>query len=224
MAFKRKRFRKRRSTFKRKGRKLARVGTVKRMISRSEESKWHVLDTNLNSGYDGPTFMLVNGISRGADRNAHAGNIITLKSLELRVFAIANSTQKFNRLRFILLIDKQCNAVAPDLQQFFATSATLSTNSVNSPLNPNYWGKRYKLLMDRRATVGTEGGATDVPQERHWKFTINMKNLRTQYNDLNDATITGIAKNSVCFFAITDEAIASQPAVRATAVLKWKDA
>lgn len=217
------RFTKRRRTTKRarKGRKIARVSTVKRMIARTEEAKWQCSTLPMAIGFDGPVPQLLNGISQGVTHNSRDGNIVNLKGLEIRMNFTSN-LGLFSRFRILVFYDTQTNSGPPDLTTFFAVSPTYTTQTITSPLNPNYWGKRYKLLKDVTKSVGVMGGATDVAQEKQFKLAFRLKS-RTQYNDNGAATAVGIIKNALYCFAISDENLVNQPNVTITWLLKWTD-
>jgi len=219
----------RRTVKARKARKVARVGTVKRMISRSEETKWkHVTNQPVRSGWDGPPNIIkFNEIGKGVDRTNRDGNVIFMKSLELYVTIAANSDPRgVNRCRLLVFLDKQANGADPNLKTLFAGydgSTAFDPSTMMTPLNKDYFGKRYKLLRDRLLVVGQEGGAADYSNERTFRMNIPLKGVRVQYANTNTGEITDIIKNSLIAVAISDEQVGNQPNLTFKSVLTWKD-
>lgn len=227
------RFVKRRRTFKRrktykKSRKVARIGTVKRMIHSNEESKWKVvINEPVENAYDNPpNLILFNGLNRGVARDQRNGQQVRMVSLELFVTLTANSTNRaINRIRMLVFIDKQTNQLGPGPTQLFAGVTTTPYNSqtMMTPISPDFWGKRFKLLRDRTMIVGQEGGAVDYAQEKTYRFFIPLKGTRVQYADSDTASVTDIIKNSLHAVCVSDEKVANAPVITFRSVLKWKD-
>lgn len=218
-------YKRKRSFKKRTNRKIARVGTVKRMMARQEESHWRTITNNVNTGFNAPDMLLLNGLTKGADRFNRLGNQIHMVSIEMRIVIAANSTNRgVNRARLIVFLDKQPNAGYPTSAQLFAdVTGAYDTTTMQTPLHPDYFGKRYKLLRDITMTVGQEGGAVDYSQEKTYKLFIPLRRITAQYNDSNVGSIADFIKNSLLAFCISDESSTGAPTVTIKSLFRWKD-
>jgi len=222
-----------------KMRRVARVGTVRRMISRTEESKWRQGFTGPSTttlfAFGTPFVVGLTNTVKGTSRDNRAGNQIRLSRLEvnLRYFlqAPVAGFVSSSICRVLIFYDKANNGVnlstltaANLIALLFADSAT--GNAYMSPLNPNFVPSRFKILMDRRFTMRVDGGATDAPDVRVLRKFMRL-NSTVQFNDGNANDPTDIQKNAIYALFVTSSgasALGTQPVMEMEYLLKWKDA
>lgn len=215
----------RRRTFKkkRKARKVATVGTVKRMISRTIEHKWVGKSLPLDSGYTLPVPGLLNGLILGTGSDQRLGDKVKFLSMDLKVNMVAGAVALANRVRMIVFSDKQANQA-----QFLSTSVfaggVLSATSVFQPRHPDFWPMRYRVHLDKTFYLTQQGGATNIPQEMIRTFKVKL-NLTSQYQQSATAgTIADIIKNALWIIFVSDETVAQQPTTQYWATLRYIDA
>lgn len=209
----------------RKARKVARIGTVKRMISRNEETKWAPYDFLFNTAYDVNTdkLLMMSNNAQGVARSERLGNKITITKFQFFISSAA-ANGIFSRLRFIMFIDKQARATPPVPSDLLQGQGTIMTaNSVQQVLNPNTVPSRYQILLDRFFTVGIEGGSTNVSQETIKRYTVRKK-ITIQYTDGGGSGQAVVQDKVVYGMVISDEVVGSQPSARITGIFYFKDA
>lgn len=202
MAKRRRTFRRKQTRKGKKARKVARLGTVKRMINSMIEHKWRTQLLNGAASYDAPVALCINQMIKGTARLDRIANTVRAASLEIGFVAAANKTD--STLRFMVFFDKQCNSAVFPLNSLFADGVPASTNVVSAK-NPDFWPSRFTILYDKLVTVGIQGGANDINQEKRWRVRINLKKTRVQYNDGNAGTIADINKNALWVLVLSDE-------------------
>lgn len=230
--------------YTRKRRKLKRratVGAVRRLISRAEESKWI-------AGNSGPTNSVLFGyantfcaaagtnIALGSDRKTRTGNQVTLQSLQIDCKSFLQApTAGFVTtavIRMIIFADKSNNgtnftAYTPTQACNFLFADPSTGNAYTSALSPVYFPSKFKLLMDKRWVLRTTGGATDEPSMVMWKKYLKVRGMKVQWNDNGGATPVDIQKNAIYCFITTDvatSALGTQPDIAFSYTLRYKDA
>ena len=103
------------------------------------------------------TISLINGIARGDEINERNGREVVMRSVQLSMNAQSTDTTGIPQCcRILLVYDRQTNAAAPTFAQVLtATGASL-------PLAPRNLEnrRRFKILMDRKFTIGPQGATT----------------------------------------------------------------
>lgn len=201
--------------------RVARVATVKRMISRAEETKYaqtfgastQVLTGTPTMGFLAPI------IQQGTTAITRIGNRITITRLNVR-FMIAGNNAAASVLRIVLAVDKQPNGALPSTAGILFADST-AANWWYSGYNPTFVGPRFKILMDRSRSLEVIGGAADYGEKKVMTYTMR-KPLHVTFNS-NAGTIADIVKNGILLFAFTDVA-ASGPFVTFEATYRFKDA
>lgn len=227
MAFKRKakRYTRKRTKKYRKGRKVARVSMVKRMINTMIEQKWKTdVSPATTVGYNGTFFALCNGMTLGTTHSNRVGNQIRMKQLELGIVCAAQT--QISTVRVLVFIDKQPNQAIFNPNQIFVNNPPSTLDPV-SPLHPDFWPSRYQLLYDRSTTLTIQGGATNVNGEKRWRIRIPLKNKRTQFIDSNLGTVADISKNTLWVYMTSDENFTTPttcPVVTIDYLLRFEDA
>lgn len=224
-------FRRRRSRKgTRKGMKVARVSTVKRMISRNEETKWTSSTFSQSTAYDSPPipYNLVGFITKGTARNNRDGNVITLKMLKMGISIVAGGTAApvASRIRLMVILHKDFSGTAPSGTfvgfdpAFLFSVQTIGSGTYAAPLNPQWVPKVYKVLYDKSWSLSVEDGAAGAGtrEERIIRKNIYLKDVKVQYNDSTFGDNRDVTKNCLYFFAISDETVATGPP---TIFLSW---
>jgi hypothetical protein len=225
--------RKRKRTFRRgtkkfrKGRKVARVGTVKKMINRMIEHKWKYGSVAGTIDFVLSAPVLLNGFVKGSNRDQRTGNKCKFTSIQWSMLWVAGNMQA-SRIRMMVFRDTQSTAGTPtagnQVANLFAQGSPITTSTILSPLNPDVWPARFRMLSDRTFHCDVEGGATDINAERQTRGTIRL-GFTTQYNDGNTGTISDINKNGLYVLIISDETPPqSLPTVQWSFVLRYEDA
>lgn len=238
--FKRRTFKRKRRTYKRASR-VARIATVRRMISRSEESKWFQSNTGPSNAtafdFADPFCAATTNIVLGDTRVNRQGTQITLNRLELDCRCFLNPAGGAGyvsraAIRVVVFADKANNGVnfsaltaAQQVAFLMADSAT--GNAYYSALNPIYFPSKFKLLMDKRFVMHVTGGATDTAQLCVWRKFLRVRGMKVQYNDANAGVPTDIQRNAIYIWATTDVGASGlnlQPQLTFSYLMKWKDA
>lgn len=227
---KRRRARTRKRTFK-KQRKVARLGTVKRMISSREETKWiNGLQNLLTVVDNNPAFLAVNAMTKGTDRTQRIANRISMKKFAFTItMTPAPNGNRPVYLRYLVIMDKQPNATAaPNFQSLFSGSVTPANADEmwKAMYNVNTVPSRYKILLDRNVTSTISGGSVNVAQNTHLRrHAINLRS-NTVYADTNTGTINDIQKNSLWLLIVNDwpNGNPNSPLIQVTTQFKYKDA
>lgn len=215
----------------RKARKVARVGTVKRMISSMEETKWTTFSAAPAPTSAARVDYVLNNVAKGDDRNTRTANKIRMVSLQVRGFIQGAATQLAGVVvRCVIFLDKQANGVAPTFADLFTDP--VAANNYISPFNPNYVPHRYKILKDKswktdntvvtQFGVGTGTVATASQEQRLYNIRIPLKKRTVQYNDGNAGTIADIIGPSLYIIWLTS--LTTAPFIAQEVCFKFKDA
>jgi len=226
-----KRYRSRKRTFKRRSfkrtRRVARVGQVKRMISRNTETKWRqIANDSINTRYGGagPDISILNALEQGTGQAQRVGRQVAMTSADITLLFVSRQNL-FVRCRILIFIDKQSSGMAPvSAAMLFAAVGTLDAQTLMTPVNPDLFPSRFTLLRDKTVGVGYENGPTPIAMERTVKFKINLRKTKVQYT-APEANLAAMSKNVLYLFILSDEAVTdNQPAVTARTLLRYKDA
>ncbi|UDN67457.1 capsid protein [robinz virus RP_244] len=220
--------------------KVARVGAVKRMIKRSEETKWVSNQNALVPWADGYTTnaLLFTGIQRGGDRNNRIGNRITLTSLFMNVVAQPAATALISTpLRFMLLYGKDapCKLVGATAGDYPGMADPVAQSELFPPLvptnqyflaphNPNYVPAKYKILMDKLVKIDILGGSTNIFSMLLMRKKFKLKSTIV-YNDSNLGNPQDSVKNALWLLVFCPSATAlAAPTLNVDWRLSYKDA
>lgn len=200
---KRKRYGKRRRLRKRKFRKTATIGSVRRMISRGQESKWIYATPGTSTVTNATALvaLLAPSVANGADRDQRNGNKITLAGLEWRVSMDAVTAAC--RARIVILHYKYALAALPGSGDSLSTAS--AANEYFSPFDPNYVPSQADVMYDRTFQLQIIGGAANVPQKKEVMIRLR-KRIPVTYNDLTTAALGAINKGALIFFMYADTA------------------
>lgn len=223
MVYARKRKRFRRSFKRRKGRKVARISTVKRMISRREESKFGYSSGGPTAVTTGaPTMAIVFGfMNQGAANTQRIGQKITCHSMQFRLACDCNVAGA-SRIRVLIVRDKQTNGALPASAQDWFMDKNAAT-SWYSLYDPSTVGPRYEILCDKSRQLNIGGGNAQTPLKSMISWRMKRKPFSVVYNIGNAGTIADINKNSILLCVYTD-AVANGPSYVFDFAAKYKDA
>lgn len=135
------------------------------------------------------TLVNLTPISQGDTDTNRNGDIVTFKSLFIRLSMTPNATAGMNFLRMIVVQDKASLSAAPNIGAILEAS----TNYL-SPIS-NDSGKRIKVILDRTYTVDADGNGSQVDK------LYRKLNIRAEFDDA--ATIPQI--NSLYLVLISDQ-------------------
>jgi len=160
------------------------------MFARGE---WKYADTALNQDLNTtPQINCLNALALGNTASTRVGMKVDMRTIELGLRSWttpATGVEQFGRI--LLVLDRQTNAVGPT-----ALTDILSTSAVTSPRNLAN-RKRFKILWDRRFTLGATAAGTGSPTSRLFKAYLNLRRISTDYNTANNGTVADIVSNSL---------------------------
>ncbi len=130
-------------------------------------------------------------IQRGDQAFQRNGDSITLTSFQARFMLSTNTAGDNNIVRFLVVVDKQCNGVLFTAAELF-DDATVDDILV-SPYNLDN-KHRFRVLCDQYVSINDAGSANHI-----WKVYKKM-NMKIRY-DASAGAITDITSNNVylCF-------------------------
>lgn len=188
-------------------------------INREVELKWidtiaTIVGSNTGAGVNAAA-VLLNGVAQGTSAITRLGDRISLTSLQIRmIFSADVDNLASSQHRFIVVLDKQTNAAAPDISTNNDTSVldiSVVTLLYNAPYNRRT-SDRYKILYDKRVdfnplmatntTPGT-GAVTTVASIGHSKKFKKQLQHQARYNGAG-ATVADIVSGSIFCFLISD--------------------
>jgi len=185
-----------------KGLRPSYAGFQPRSFARGE---WKYTDLALNQDLNTTVQIgCINALALGNTASTRVGMKVEMRTIELcfRNWATAaTGVEQFGR--FMIVLDKQTNAVGPA-----AITDILNTAAVTSPRNLAN-RKRFKILWDRRWALGASNPAysTGTPTSRIFKAYIKLRRLTTDYNTANNGTVADIASNSLHVLYFGSEAV-----------------
>lgn len=228
--FTRKRFK--RGTVKRKrARKVATLGSVRRLISASTESKWRSFDFTTPVDNVTASVDTVNIMAQGDSRTTRTGNRIENVGLRCALtIEPSGAAQQATRVRVMLVMDKQPNGVGIIGGDLFPTG-TAAANRFYAPYNLNTVPRRYKILWDklfllRQGVAGATaaGMLTQFAQQPiYMRKSFKLKS-KTKYNDGNAGTIADVITPNISWVLISSQGAGQAPLVSIHYDFIFKDA
>lgn len=158
----------------------------------------------------GAQFQIVNPVPNGNLDFQRIGNTITCLSLQLKAsITFPDST---NRVRLLIIQDKQCNGAVPVQADFL----TFPLNGINSFINPDSRA-RFKIHHDKVYSGGAQGTVATA-------VNIYKKiNCKTLYNNSTDI-VSAITTNALYIVLLSDSSITPHPVLEGACRLRYTDA
>lgn len=206
-----------RSTVRSRGRSVPVAPTVKRYVKRCMdrviEDKWtQAALVTMNPGTAGTVTQVgLSAIQRGTTANTRTGNHIRPKFFRMRLSCRNDGgNQNGQRVRFIIVVDNQCNGAAATISDVFDNSNVLGM------YNPLYvqgcGGKRFKILYDKTVDLNPPvvyDGVNVVSQiaNRSYNLTFGRSSLpATVGYDADTGAVSDLADKNVFMVSIADDA------------------
>ncbi len=175
------------------------IGKLKGMINVEYKNKYTQLTASVTG--DTPAFFSLVNMIKGDDDNLRQGNQIRVKLVYLNALIKINASATNTTLRYMIILDKQCNGVNPTAPELF------QDNTVNdimvSPLNPDN-KFRFRILYNKLVKL-----STTLP-------TVQLKKyLKVDYiirYDGNAGTTADITSNNLIVLLFSDE-VTNDPTV-----------
>lgn len=184
---------------------------INRTFARRVENKYHDIFGTLNVIAGTYNIQLLNGLNQNAGDFARVGNEVCNELLHMKLAITFPDTT--NRVRTLIIWDKQPNHSLPIIADLFTYTAT----PVDSFLNPDSKA-RFQVLYDKLHTGGNSGEAI-----RSINKTIKLRNKRTLYNGTTD-TIASLNTNALYLITVSDSGLAPNPDVNYMTRLIYSDA
>lgn len=206
---------------------------IRSVVMRQQETKWINRQFTMAPDSAAGTSSLFNGLEKGVTRDLRIANVCTFTQLRL-AFRIepSGASQLATSVRLIVLVDKQ-----PNGSVITGTNVMSDTNLLNTfyaDYNQNTVPARYRILWDKMfllkqgvvAQFAPVSGTTQAVAQQpiYRKKIINLKRLKTRYNDGDDGDVTDIIDNALYVIAFSSQAAAAEPTIFMEYVLKYKDA
>lgn len=154
-------------------------------------------------------FSNLNVIIQGDTESNRNGRKVLVKSIHLKgllkLDSSADSTNTSNKVKLMIVLDKQTNGT-----QFTALDL-LKTNSIHSFSNLAN-RQRFKILWSKEYVIGVSGAVQTGAAYRFGEGVRNLKanikvNIPIEYdNSLTTGAISTQKSNSICFCAIAEDA------------------
>lgn len=191
---------------------------VKKEFDKLVEDKQEVVNIGTYNANNVADYIPLNLMPQGVDQAQRVGMSVRNKSLQLRIsYGAAVGIVASQRIRFIVLWDRQASGALPTTNSLFASP--LAGDTLLSPLKIES-SDRYKILYDQIKCINIGGGATDAANRysinKKWKLKTLTKYIGTTSN------ITSLNTNSLMF--ITCAQNATSVAVTVQADLRYEDA
>jgi len=139
---------------------------------------------------------LISGIARGDDINERTGRKVTLKSIELHLYAkVTAGTGVDQTQRFLVVYDKQANATALTITDVLVSASTMALQNLD---NRNRFRILYDQVFHLNATAESDSAKTLVLKK--------AINLPMTFNSGDAGTIADITTGSVYFLCMGSEA------------------
>lgn len=177
---------------------------VKRSINRAfaqrVEDKYHDIFGTLNVISGTYNIQLINGLTQSSGDFSRVGNeVCSLKLMSRLGITFPDAT---NRVRCLIVWDKQVNATFPVASDLF----TYTANPVDSFLNPDSKA-RFHVIYDKLWVGGNAG-----PVAKQINKTFNLRKKRVLYKGITD-TVASINTNALYLITVSDSGIAPHPDV-----------
>lgn len=139
-------------------------------------------------------------MAQGLGDQARNGNTIKGISISGKMHIVKSSTVVTTALRFMWVLDKECDGALPSLNQI------LDNVDLTSGLNRDF-SKRFVVLKDKVITLNDGGG-----QSRFMKFFFPT-DFHVHF-DGSTAAITDAKENQVYLIALSDQLLANAPSIQ----------
>jgi len=174
-----------------------------RKLERSEELKYHDLQSTSALATTGTSIHLT-GLAQGDDFDQRIGEEIVAKYLNMKLrFETSNLSVSSSQMRVLLFWDLQNNGVGPDVSTSVSIgTAVLDNATVTSTIlcPHNYRTKhRYKILMDRVYNMNPDG--TGVGKSLFVKRNLRLNGAKIKYQD-SGATFASVTSRALWFMII----------------------
>lgn len=183
------------SGFRRKPR-MVRQKSLYSPFQRKQGKEPHLFDMGATTfaGDTTGTVQLLNGVAQGTDYGNRVGRRVTMTSAFIRGTLKANSTTPTaGQSRIILVVDRECNGVAPTIGDVLSTVTTTGNLDLDNT-------ERFLILMDQTLAV-KPNFATQVeyiPFKFYKKMRITTKYIGT------GATVASIGENGLFLMTLGD--------------------
>lgn len=225
--------------FKRRMRKRPKVTKLKKAVTAiakkvmhaQTEDKWKTTGPftfriAANPAAPGNQLHLMNGMTRGVDHNQRVSNRIRLKSLSIKLLAVAGNIPA--GLRLTLFRDKITDLAVPVTSEIYTDlTATTFANIITAPLNPNWFPNAFHLYKDKMVVLDIYGGAANLAGVKTFNWFVPLNNVLVQYDNSNTGTVADIVKNAIFLqisSSVDDAGGDNRPIVEFTAILNYEDA
>lgn len=197
------------NTYSRAGSQLYKdVNMLKNLINVEFKSKDEDYSNTLPVGSE--LINLCNGLTKGDDIDNRDGRQVRFKSIQFngRISRNNLATQPYQRVRFVMVIDKQPN------QFTVAWTDVFRDLDVDTLRNINY-RKRFVVLWDRTYTVTEQ-----IPVK---SFKVYKKlDMKTVYDDGDTGGASDISTNAIYLLAFSDST-ANNPLLKYDRRIRWID-
>lgn len=176
------------------------AGTVQRLYSQINSELKHC-DTVIAQASVGTGAVVTSlcGIAEGDDTASQRnGRSILAKYLSVKATFNANSTATRNRLRWLIVLDKDQNGTVPTIGDVLQdVSSTM--NAITSPLEVDVSQGRYVILHDEIITTCINGGNAMVTKSLYKPIGAHIKYIGT------DGSTASQGKNSIYNMWFSDD-------------------
>jgi len=146
-----------------------------------------------------PIIGLFNGMPQGTDSDDRVGRSIRLTSLQYNILFTKDSTVQSTYVRFLIIMDIQCNGSDPDPNELMFGGFT-----VQSIRNADYM-KRYRILKD--TTIHLTDQNHESMRNAYMRFPYNPM-YQTEFKGTG-ATVENISSNALHIILVSDQDIAT---------------
>jgi len=171
------------------------VAALKRTVGKEE---WKYRDTIVASSINNTaTIQCITLISQGDDVGNREGRKINIESIQAKIrWEQPNAAIIPATMRVIFFADKQSNAAAPVTADLLDTSTAGGVDALRQLNNRS----RFKILMDRRYSMGTvSGGTHDIVDDYYDKRKHDVI-----FNATNGGTIADIQTGALWVLVVSD--------------------
>lgn len=163
---------------------------------------------NFLSFASGAAVILLNGLILGSDRHNRIGRKVQISKLNTRLslFQSGGSTIKEQDLLMMLVLDRDCEAALPTLDQIIQTTNKNGTPVTQILSQPNLNStQRFQILRKKIISLRPTFGAAIAPavmpnnfqdDSINWEWNVPM-NVVTQFNSGNTGLVTDIENNAL---------------------------
>lgn len=145
-----------------------------------------------------PFLTLLNGMAQGTTASTRIGRRIQMKSIEMKLRVVADSTTLFTSVRFALVLDKQANAAAPAFTDIYDTADPCSLRNISN--KARFWVLWDSGVMPIIGNIATAGQQTDSSMKIIEAY--KRINIPVQYNAGTAGTVGDIQTNALYFVGV----------------------